>query len=484
MFNFPSVAAFLTGTANAFNTTLGERGSVIDQRAVGLFVQDQIAVHDRLTLDLGMRYEWHVTPTERDNRFVVFDAARASLVRVGVDVDEIYAQNNLNVEPRAGVAWQVSSDGRTVLRAAYARAVDEPGTTAVRDTAGNPPFGIAADGGRRRFRWSARSTRRGPPGSRRPRSIRDYRNASVQSWNVNRAAATRARHGGRPSAISARTAAICASRATSISRSTAFVRSPRVSALQPHSARRRRSATSRRWRAAAFRTTDGAWVSVTKRLSRGLQFETSYTWSKSLDTNSLNSSGFAVQNSYDIAERVRPVGFRRAAPVRRRARSTICRSPGTSLIARLAGCRGRSGAERQSGEHRHEHRRPQRRAEHRASRSSPDRSASSVRSDQWFDPSVFVAVNRFGDLGRNAVIGPAFYNTDLSVVKNARLGDGRRAAVPRGRVRSASTIPTSARRATSSAARRSARSRGRACRRVKRDRRGRCSSPCHAVVLR
>ena len=142
MFNFPSVAAFLTGTANAFNTTLGERRSLIDQRAIGLFVQDQVTVHDRLTLELGMRYEWHVTPTERDNRFIVFDAARASLVRVGVDVDEIYAQNNLNFEPRAGVAWQVSSDGRTVLRAAYARAVDEPGTTAVRDTAGNPPYGI------------------------------------------------------------------------------------------------------------------------------------------------------------------------------------------------------------------------------------------------------------------------------------------------------------------------------------------------------
>ena len=172
VFNFPSVAAFLTGTANAFNTTLGERRSLIDQRAVGLFVQDQVAVHDRLTLELGMRYEWHVTPTERDNRFIVFDAARASLVRVGVDVDEIYAQNNLNFEPRAGVAWQVSSDGRTVLRAAYARAVDEPGTTAVRDTAGNPPYRDPADGGRRRFRWRARSTRRDPPGSRRPPPIR------------------------------------------------------------------------------------------------------------------------------------------------------------------------------------------------------------------------------------------------------------------------------------------------------------------------
>ena len=86
-FNFPSVEAFLAGTANAFNTTLGERRSVIDQRAMSLFVQDQITLGNSLTLELGLRYEWHVTPTERENRFVVFDAASASLLRVGVDVE-------------------------------------------------------------------------------------------------------------------------------------------------------------------------------------------------------------------------------------------------------------------------------------------------------------------------------------------------------------------------------------------------------------
>ncbi len=58
-----------------------------------------------------------------------------------------------------------------------------------------------------------------------------------------------------------------------------------------------------------FSNYDGAWVSVTKRLSRGLQFETSYTWSKSLDTNSLNSSGFAVQNGYDIPNEYGPSDF-------------------------------------------------------------------------------------------------------------------------------------------------------------------------------
>ncbi len=142
---------------------------MIDQRAVGLFVQDRIAIRDRLTLDVGMRYEWHVTPSERNNRFVVFDAQSASLSRVGVNRDEIYAQNNLNFEPRAGVAWQVASDGRTVVRAAYARAVDEPGTTAVRDTAGNPPVRNAVDGDR----CHSSSQRHRRDAARRARTVHD-----------------------------------------------------------------------------------------------------------------------------------------------------------------------------------------------------------------------------------------------------------------------------------------------------------------------
>jgi hypothetical protein len=139
-FNFPSMAAFLAGTANAFSITLGERRSHIAQNAVSFFAQDGIRIGSNITLDLGLRYEWHVTPTERDDQFVVFDAATASLVRVGVDIDKIYQQNNRNLEPRLGVAWTPWADGHTVVRAAFGSAVDQPSTTAVRDTAGNPPF--------------------------------------------------------------------------------------------------------------------------------------------------------------------------------------------------------------------------------------------------------------------------------------------------------------------------------------------------------
>jgi Carboxypeptidase regulatory-like domain/TonB dependent receptor-like, beta-barrel len=419
VFNFPSVAAFLTGTANAFNTTLGERGSLIDQRAVGLFVQDQVTVHDRLTLELGMRYEWHVTPTERDNRFIVFDAARASLVRVGVDVDEIYAQNNLNVEPRAGVAWQVSSDGRTVLRAAYTRAVDEPGTTAVRDTAGNPPYGIPLTAAGAIPLASAVDAAR-PAGLAPSTTDPNYRNASVQSWNVNlqrqlapEMAATvgyLGSHGGD----------------LRISRN---INQP-VNGVRPFAAVSASSpiqpgvplANITRVESSGFSNYDAAWMSLTRRLSRGFQLETSYTWSKSLDTNSLNSSGFAVQNGYDIAGEYGPSDF----DARHRfVVSAIYELPFTGH-ALVRDWQVAAVVQAQSGNP----------VNIVTSTAALNDLPNTVRPDlvgpilivgspdQWFDPSAFAAVNRFGDLGRNAVVGPGFFNTDLSAVKNARFGAG------------------------------------------------------------
>ena len=42
------------------------------------------------------------------------------------------------------------------------------------------------------------------------------------------------------------------------------------------------------------------WVTATKRMSKGLQFNASYTWSKSLDYNSQSSQGVTLQDSYNL----------------------------------------------------------------------------------------------------------------------------------------------------------------------------------------
>jgi hypothetical protein len=164
---------------------------------------------------------------------------------------------------------------------------------------------------------------------------------------------------------------------------------------------------------------DAVWISATQRLSRGLQFDAAYTWSKSQDTNSLNSLGFAVQNAYDIPNEY---GLSDFDARNRFVVSALYELPsGSHWLTRdwqLAAI-----VQSQSGNP----------VNIVTSNSTLNGVPNTVRPDvtgpihivgsvdQWFDPSVFVAVNRFGNLGRNVTIGPAFHNTDLSVVKNVRI---------------------------------------------------------------
>ena len=118
------------------------------------------------------------------------------------------------------------------VRAAYGWAVDEPGTTAVRDTAGNPPFAtpLTAAGSIPLASAidddAARRARAGDGRSRVPERL-----AAVVERE--RAAAARAAIWPRRSGTSARAAGTCGSRATSISRSTASARSPRCRPSSP-----------------------------------------------------------------------------------------------------------------------------------------------------------------------------------------------------------------------------------------------------------
>src|SRR5262245_4268446 len=98
-FNFAGIGDFLTGTANSFSITLGDRTSSIAQKALNLFVQDNFIWRSNFAFELGLRYEWNLTPTERFDRFIVFDPQTASLQRVGTDIDSIYHQNSKNLEP-------------------------------------------------------------------------------------------------------------------------------------------------------------------------------------------------------------------------------------------------------------------------------------------------------------------------------------------------------------------------------------------------
>ena len=130
-----------------------------------------------------MRYDWNVTPTERYDRFIVFDQQTASLIRVGTDIDEIYHQNNKNFASswlRMGSIrrWQ---NGRTCR---YALLTDQPMTSVVLATATNPPLAIPLT-----FTGTIRldnAINLAGAAGLAPQSINHgFDNAYLQSWNLN-----------------------------------------------------------------------------------------------------------------------------------------------------------------------------------------------------------------------------------------------------------------------------------------------------------
>src|SRR5262249_20769385 len=121
-FTFPSLAAFQTGnppagSSNAFSITLGSRPSELAINAIGAFVQDHITLTRSLSIEAGLRYDYLGPPKDTQDRFVLFQTATDSLVRVGSGLDSVYKSSN-NVQPRVGVIWS-PGDGRTAVRGAY-----------------------------------------------------------------------------------------------------------------------------------------------------------------------------------------------------------------------------------------------------------------------------------------------------------------------------------------------------------------------------
>jgi hypothetical protein len=427
-FVFPSVAAFIAGNASSFQITLGDRPSSISQGAFGAFVQDNFKVRPNLTLELGLRYDWNMSPTERYDRFVVFDPASDSLVRVNNGIAPVYHTNNKNFQPRLGFAWDPWGDGKTSLRGAYAVLVDQPVTNVVTPTSANPPLAtplaVASSGTGLHFENALNVA--GTVGLSPQTVDHDFDNAYIQSWNLNAQ-----REVARGLGL---TVGYFGSKGTRL-RISRNINQP-VNGVRPFA---RLSASSPILPGAALgnitqiestanSSYNALWVTAEKRLSRGWQFNTSYTWSKSIDYNSLNSQGVIVQNSYDLRN---SRGLSDYDARHRFVFSTIYALPfrGNQLVE---GWQLGSVVQSQSGNP----------VNLITSISAFNGVANTLRPDvtgtptiigsvdRWFDTSVFVnptsPTTHFGSLGRNVVIGPPFNNTDFSVIKNTRLTETTR----------------------------------------------------------
>jgi outer membrane receptor protein involved in Fe transport len=114
-----NVADFLFGARNQYELT-NTFVANYRQRMHFAYLQDDFQNNPKLTLNLGLRYEFATPQYERDNKLSNFDPATNTVIqaRDGSLADRALVNpDKNNFAPRLGFAWNVAP--RTVLRGGY-----------------------------------------------------------------------------------------------------------------------------------------------------------------------------------------------------------------------------------------------------------------------------------------------------------------------------------------------------------------------------
>ena len=142
-------ADFLLGHPNLTQRSDGDSLIYLRRLGVSPYVQDDWKLSERLTLNLGLRYDLLTPWVERYDRFGgvlvsnILGAPAPRPVQAGKGVPRgiVFTDKN-NFAPRVGIAYRPFGDSRTAIRAGYGVFYDtQIGNTTV-DFVRNPPFQV------------------------------------------------------------------------------------------------------------------------------------------------------------------------------------------------------------------------------------------------------------------------------------------------------------------------------------------------------
>jgi hypothetical protein len=106
---------FFAGAPFKSSVEIGNPTLNLHNWAYAGFLQDDWRVTKNLTLNFGVRYEFSSVPQEAHNLLGNFDP-NVGLVQVGHQISSLYNPDHKNFGPRAGFAWDITGNGRTVIR--------------------------------------------------------------------------------------------------------------------------------------------------------------------------------------------------------------------------------------------------------------------------------------------------------------------------------------------------------------------------------
>ena len=433
-FSFTTFANFLADKSNAFTDQLGSGNDKILQPAYDVFAQDSFKWKSNFTINIGLRYAWNTSPSEATGRFTNFDPVTGTLIAS----PQPYHTNNKNFQPRIGFAWDPFKDGKTSVRAAYAIMTQDPTTNIVTGLSSNPPFALPLSVSSQTSSITMENPSAAITGvSLGPSAINpSFDDMYAQDWNLTIQRQITPSLGLEVAYVGMKATHLQLNQNINqpfvtggvYGSTKPFPSLPFTSSVIPSQCATTACPLNNinQVNSGGNSNYNALWATVNKHFSRGFEFLASYTYSKSLDYNSLSTGEtYVIQNAYnprgdygrsefDARHRFVLSGFYELPFKANRLVAgwqlgivtqaqtgnplnptlAIGPGPGISLTVRP----DITGAIQTTGD-----------------------------PSQWFvNKAVFVSpcvgtACHPGDLGRNAITGPNFLNTDFSVTKNTKI---------------------------------------------------------------